>query len=87
MVGIRSCVSCRKRKEKKELLRIVPDENNIAVIDEKQKINKRAIYICGNKECIDRYLKNLKKKNQNLKNLKINASADSLVKLLESLNF
>ncbi|MBR1883842.1 MAG: YlxR family protein [Clostridia bacterium] len=84
MVGIRSCVSCRKRKEKKELLRIVPDENNIAVIDEKQKINKRAIYICGNKECIDRYLKNLKKKNQNLK---INASADSLVKLLESLNF
>ena len=61
MVGIRSCVSCRKRKEKKELLRIVPDENNIAVIDEKQKINKRAIYICGNKECIDRYLKNLKK--------------------------
>lgn len=84
MIAIRSCISCRKKKPKEELLRIVPDENNIAVIDEKQKINKRAIYICKDEKCTENMLKLLKK---NKIKIKVDMDYDSLMKLFESLKF
>ena len=82
MVKIRCCIKCKTRKPKEELFRIVAGENNEAILDEKQKVNKRAIYICKNKKCIEEYIKFIKKKKVNLRP---NISLDSLLELLESL--
>ena len=82
MGKIRCCIKCKTRKPKEELFRIVAGENNEAILDEKQKINKRAIYICKNKKCIEEYIKFIKKKKVNLRP---DISLDSLLELLESL--
>lgn len=84
MIAIRSCISCKNKKSKEELLRIVTDKDKNAVLDEKQIINKRAIYLCKDEKCIENMLKLL---NKNKIKLKIEMNYDSLVKLLESLKF
>lgn len=61
MIVNRCCIACKTRKPKKELFKIVSDENNNPVIDEKQKINSRGMYICENKKCIERVLKTISK--------------------------
>ena len=82
MVGIRSCIRCRKREEKSKFFRIVPDNEKKAILDEKQNINTRGIYICKNKECLQTYIKVIKKGKINIK---IDLDMESLVSLLESL--
>ena len=77
MKCIRTCIACRKKDDKKNLIRII-SENGEAVIDKIQKANTRGIYICNNKECIEKLLK---VKNIN-KIIKINVSEDDLKKLL-----
>lgn len=81
MTPIRSCSLCRKKNSKNELFRIVA-VNGSAILDEKQNINSRGIYICKNEKCI----KNLSKVLEKSKfNLKININYDSLKKVLELL--
>lgn len=75
----RSCVICRKKDEKAKLLRIVTNENNGAILDKNQKINKRAIYLCKNKECIKNAIKQIEKKKLKLK---IGINVDTLKVLL-----
>ena len=53
---LRTCISCRAKKEKNELLRIV-GINKKAVLDERQKENTRGIYICNDEKCISKLLK------------------------------
>ena len=77
MKCIRTCIACRKKDDKKNLIRII-SENGEAVIDKIQKANTRGIYMCNNKECIEKLLK---VKNIN-KIIKINVSEDDLKKLL-----
>lgn len=55
----RTCIACRKKATKDELIRIVSIDKK-PVIDKNGKINSRAIYLCNNKEC---YTKLLKSKN------------------------
>ena len=43
---IRSCKSCRKKLAKSELQRWVL-ENNEPVLDEKQNMSARGVYVCG----------------------------------------
>lgn len=47
----RMCVACRRMYPKRELIRIVKTENRV-VIDEKQNLLMRGIYLCRNEECI-----------------------------------
>ena len=47
-VPIRTCVICRKKKNKEELIRLVLDKDNRIVIDELQKKEGRGIYLCSN---------------------------------------
>lgn len=75
----RSCVVCRTKNEKKELLRVVSNENGEAILDKTQKINKRAIYFCKNINCIEKANKMIKK--GKLKS-KIGINTDSLEVLL-----
>ena len=50
----RSCVICRTQKNKNELLRIVKNKDNIVKVDEKGKEAGRGVYICYNKECLEK---------------------------------
>lgn len=54
----RKCVSCGENKDKKSLVRIVKNKENEIFIDETGKANGRGMYICKNKECIDKAIKN-----------------------------
>lgn len=80
MKNIRTCIACKARKQKYELLRIVAIENK-AVLDETQKNNSRGIYICDNKACINKLLK----AKDITKCIKIDASVESMKELLKNL--
>ena len=63
----RTCLVCRQKAYKQDLLRIV-EQNNEFVFDESQKSNTRGFYICKNLECVNniarkRILSRLKKTN------------------------
>ena len=77
MKCVRTCVSCRKKDNKENLLRIISSQG-VAKIDTTQKENTRGIYICNNKECIKKLLK-MKNINKVVKN---GVEAESLKRLL-----
>ena len=80
MKNIRTCIACRKRKEKQQLLRIVARDKQ-AVIDESKKENTRGMYICNDSACINKLLK----AKDMTKCIKIDASCESMKELLKNL--
>lgn len=62
----RTCIACRKKDNKYNLLRIVSLNGN-AILDKDGKANSRGIYICRDKECIKKLLK-MKNINKVIKN-------------------
>lgn len=50
-IPLRMCVVCREMKPKKELIRVVSNENGEIVLDESGKANGRGAYVC-NGECV-----------------------------------
>lgn len=79
-MAIRTCISCRTKKEKNKLLRIV-SSNGKAVIDENQKENTRGIYICNDIKCINKLLK----AKDISKCIKIKVDTSSVKELLKNL--
>lgn len=77
----RSCVVCKKRDEKKNLIRIVSIAGK-AIIDKNQKINSRAIYFCNNENCINKFIKLSQKKKINIKS---NIDMESIEKALNDI--
>lgn len=71
----RTCIICREKKEKSELLRIVEKEDGTFIFDETQKFQGRGTYVCKSKECIQRLAKHKK----------IKISMEELCKLANSL--
>jgi len=57
-VPLRTCVSCRESKDKRELLRIVRTPEGEIKVDDTGKMNGRGAYVCKNKECIEKLMKN-----------------------------
>ncbi len=57
-VPIRTCVACRSKKDKKELIRFVLDKDNWVIMDEFQKEKGRGIYLCNDVSCREKILKN-----------------------------
>ena len=80
MIKIRTCIACRNKKQKNELLRIV-SQNGLAIVDDKQKTNARGMYICNDKSCISKLLK----AKDITKCVKIDASKESIIELLRNL--
>lgn len=76
----RTCIACRLKTDKKNLLRIV-SINHEPVLDTTHKINSRGVYICNKRECIQKILK---MKNQS-KILKIDIDKEKFIKLIENL--
>ena len=64
---LRTCVICREKKQKDELLRFVVIDKTI-VFDINAKLQSRGIYVCDNNKCMN----NLDKwKNKKIKNRRI----------------
>lgn len=55
-VPMRTCVACRSSKPKKELVRIVKNQNGIT-LDRTGKVNGRGAYICDDTECLRKLIK------------------------------
>lgn len=53
----RMCMSCRSKAVKESLIRIVKDKNGQINIDNSKKQDGRGMYICNNKECIEKAIK------------------------------
>jgi len=52
-VPIRTCIGCGEKKPKRELLRIVRDEDNNISFDPTGKASGRGAYLCPKIECLD----------------------------------
>ena len=55
-VPVRTCVACKAKKPKKELIRIVKNDNGIFV-DRTGKVNGRGAYICDDISCLKKLIK------------------------------
>ena len=50
------CIACKESKPKKELVRIVKNEETF-VLDKTGKLNGRGAYICNNFDCLEKLCK------------------------------
>lgn len=50
-VPVRTCVSCRKRREKPDLIKLVVDDHSFLIRDGKVNRHGRGAYICRDKSC------------------------------------
>lgn len=59
MKNIRTCVACRNKfdKEKTELIKITKNNDEL-FINKDNRIFGRSVYICKNKDCINKVIKN-----------------------------
>jgi len=48
---IRSCIACGSKREKKQLLRLVLDNDGWVVVDKSGHAPGRGAYVCKNEEC------------------------------------
>lgn len=55
-IPMRTCVACRTSKPKKELVRIVKNQDGIS-LDRTGKVNGRGAYICDNPACLKKLIK------------------------------
>lgn len=53
----RMCVSCRTKRDKKDLLRVVLQADGSVVYDPTGKMSGRGSYLCRNEDCIKAELK------------------------------
>ncbi|MCI8392995.1 MAG: YlxR family protein [Clostridia bacterium] len=53
----RTCISCRAKKDKKELIRIVKNKDGVIKVDLSQRLEGRGAYICEDKNCFDKMQK------------------------------
>ena len=55
---IRTCIGCRNKKHKSELLRLEGLKEGHIIIDINGKMHGRGAYICKNEECLKKASKN-----------------------------
>lgn len=79
---LRKCVVCNERKEKRELIRVVKNNEDEVFVDTTGKANGRGAYICKNVECLEK----AKKSNRLSNTLKIKVTDEVYNKLEEELN-
>ena len=57
-IPIRTCISCRLKKEKQALLRLCVDSKGTLLIDDSGRSGGRGAYVCDSKVCIERLTRN-----------------------------
>ena len=50
-VPIRTCIVCRQKKVKSELIRLIIDDDNKLIADMKGRLKGRGAYICRDQSC------------------------------------
>lgn len=55
---LRQCIGCGQMKPKKELVRILKDEDGTFIIDRTGRKNGRGAYLCNDSECLKLAAKN-----------------------------
>ncbi|MFQ5328917.1 MAG: YlxR family protein [Thermodesulfobacteriota bacterium] len=50
----RTCIGCRKVLSKEQLVRLAADVGAELVVDKRQRLGGRGVYICNERECFDR---------------------------------
>jgi len=75
----RTCVACRQVRSKRELVRVVRTPTGGVVVDETGKLNGRGAYLCRQRLCWDKALK----QNKLERALKTSLPAESRTRLLE----
>ncbi len=53
----RTCIGCREKKDKKDLIRIVKDKEGNISVDKTGKANGRGAYICDDVTCLEKAIK------------------------------
>lgn len=53
----RTCIGCREKRDKKDLIRIVKDKEGNITVDRTGKANGRGAYICDDVTCLDKAIK------------------------------
>ena len=54
---MRKCIGCGEMKPKKEMLRILKNEDDEFILDATGKKNGRGAYLCISKECFEKAVK------------------------------
>ena len=54
---LRTCVACRAQKDKRDLIRVVKDNNGQVFIDTTHKANGRGAYVCNKDTCVTKAIK------------------------------
>lgn len=57
MKNMRTCVSCRAKQDKQNMLRVAKNKNGNIVIDDAFVAEGRGAYVCNNKGCINKLIK------------------------------
>ena len=57
-IPMRTCTGCRESKNKKDLIRVVRDNEGNVFVDATGRKNGRGAYICPNNECLAKAIKN-----------------------------
>ncbi len=52
MIKVRSCIACRQKKHKTDLIRFVKSKDGVITLDKNQKLFGRSAYVCNCDECI-----------------------------------
>ena len=54
----RTCMGCNEKKDKKDLIRIVKNKENVINVDKTGKMQGRGAYICNDVNCLEKVIKN-----------------------------
>jgi predicted RNA-binding protein YlxR (DUF448 family) len=81
---IRTCIGCRKKATKGELVRLARHESGGVFVDENRKSSGRGAYVCPDPHCIDLAL-NPKRLNKVLRTYLVSEEIENLKR--ELLNF
>lgn len=55
---VRQCVGCQEMKNKKEMIRVIRTAENEFLLDATGKKNGRGAYLCPDRECLSKAVKN-----------------------------
>ncbi len=56
-IPLRMCLGCNQMRDKKELIRVVKDNEGNVSLDSTGKKNGRGAYVCPNPECLEKAIK------------------------------
>lgn len=56
-IPMRKCTGCGQMKPKKDLVRVIKDENLEVKMDLTGKLNGRGAYVCRSMECLNKAIK------------------------------